>query len=1477
MIKLNLSFFSIILLVLVDHAFTQDVTPHVPIYINEFMASNVLAHENANGDYEDWIEIYNSGDVPIDLSGYYMTDSYPADNYWQIPSGQTFPTTVPAKGYLVLYADEKTGVGPNHLGFKLNKNGDQIVLMDKDGVTVLDSISYQDQFRDVSYGRSPDGTSQWVYFTQITPGFKNQQGYTGFVMPPTIDQVAGFYDGGVAVSVQAGRSGDMVRYTLDGSDPTETSLQYTAPVQIDQTVIFKAKAFEEGMLPSQMVSSVFFVDTSHALPVFALMTDPSNLLDPNTGILLHDESGREWERFCQIEYFENQALQFHIPAGLRVQGNTGPRDFDKESFRAYFREGYGEGRLKYRLFPEDSVATFTRLVLRSGYDDSMEPSSNGSPRPTLLRDPLVTELWRKTGGLTPQSRFCVLYLNDSLNGIYDIKQSVDEDFVNDHMGYKDVDVIRTRWDSVEVVYGNREKWNELMDFFENNTLASDDKIAEAARILDLDDFTTLQALIHATQYINWAYGVFPFREKAEEATWQWTIWDADRAYTDVNWNGFTTPFNPLNRDLDRLITKKLLQNQSYKNRFINRMSDLLNTVFSPPHVASIIDSLAQHIAPEIPAEVAKWDNTVTTWNSNVDFLRDFSARRPAIVRQQMQDFFQLDGQVELTLGINGGKGKIQINSVTISRFPWSGKYFKNIPLTVTAIPDPDYRFDGWSDPSLSANETITLYLTADQSLSASFSKPSSINAELIVPKRIPSGQRLPFVVRIRNANGDINPIEQTPLQVTFGAAHADTVIQIKRGAGTGVVPIHSVSDFTLSVQNTKVPLTQKHIKISSVPTLAHSGTLPTGEVMWDNAADHLVTADITIPVDCHLIIRQGTWVVVKKYVNFFVEGRISVEGTEREPVVITSEHGSEPWGGMEFDNAMASFQYCMVLNGGGDLSKGFWHTGHQHIFFGRNYSKFHFDQCFFLYSPGKVFGTADCEVTVTNSVSSFVWHGGEFHHSLLFYQDSHLMNLPNDDHIYVEDIDTDGFHMDHVNPNYPQYSVINRCYFVTGKDDAIDHHNARLHISNCWIEDFIHEGVAASGGDTVRIFNTLSMGNDQGFEAGYTDTEGGPYVFIDHSVAIGNNVGLRIGDSYNWDQWTYKDYMNVTNSVLYNNADNIRNYVYTVEGPLEGALDISYSMTNDPDYNDSPNCITGVPQFDPYYYLLPGSPGTTMGMYGTPMGRTDSTAISIGSVVINEIMYNAPDEMDTKDWIELYNPQPTNQDLSSWVLKDNNNAHTFHIPAGTIIPIGGYWVLCADTAALGQYYPGIKNVSGNIPFGFGDNDQVRLLNSSGVLIDSVAYENKDPWPESADGKGYSLQLLDPRKDNALAENWAQSAQFGGSPGKECVVTPIIGTDPESGKNLPTHFVLNQNYPNPFNPRTRICYAIPRAGRIRLLIFDLLGQKAVELLTNQQQPAGWYSVDLNGEDLPSGMYFYQLQFMDENGSKQRQTKKMILVK
>ncbi len=89
---------------------------------------------------------------------------------------------------------------------------------------------------------------------------------------------------------------------------------------------------------------------------------------------------------------------------------------------------------------------------------------------------------------------------------------------------------------------------------------------------------------------------------------------------------------------------------------------------------------------------------------------------------------------------------------------------------------------------------------------------------------------------------------------------------------------------------------------------------------------------------------------------------------------------------------------------------------------------------------------------------------------------------------------------------------------------------------------------------------------------------------------------------------------------------------------------------------------------------------------------------------------------------------------------------------------------------------------------------------------------------------------------------------------------IVSVDGE--ESLPTRFELYQNYPNPFNPTTTIKYAIPNVGikntqSVRLIVYDILG-KVVAILVNKKQPPGYYEVEWNAGDLPSGIYFYKLR-------------------
>jgi len=122
------------------------------LYINELMADNDAAVAGPKRTYPDWVELYNAGNLPIDLSGVHMTDDLTDPKKWTFPDG----TTMDSQDYLVIWADGYAGQGILHASFTLNANGETIALFADDGTTLIGSVTYGKQ-RDVSYGRLPDG------------------------------------------------------------------------------------------------------------------------------------------------------------------------------------------------------------------------------------------------------------------------------------------------------------------------------------------------------------------------------------------------------------------------------------------------------------------------------------------------------------------------------------------------------------------------------------------------------------------------------------------------------------------------------------------------------------------------------------------------------------------------------------------------------------------------------------------------------------------------------------------------------------------------------------------------------------------------------------------------------------------------------------------------------------------------------------------------------------------------------------------------------------------------------------------------------------------------------------------------------------------------------------------------------------------------------------------------------------------------
>ncbi len=146
------------------------------LYINEIMANNMACCPDTDGgreEFDDWIEIHNAEKKPVDIGGMYVSQDRDNPLGYQIPTTNSTLTTIQPGGFLVLWADDDTAQGPLHIKFKLSHNGEFLGLYYNDGRTI-DSLTFDRQLENVSFGRSADGGEAWKEFNESTPGSSNK-------------------------------------------------------------------------------------------------------------------------------------------------------------------------------------------------------------------------------------------------------------------------------------------------------------------------------------------------------------------------------------------------------------------------------------------------------------------------------------------------------------------------------------------------------------------------------------------------------------------------------------------------------------------------------------------------------------------------------------------------------------------------------------------------------------------------------------------------------------------------------------------------------------------------------------------------------------------------------------------------------------------------------------------------------------------------------------------------------------------------------------------------------------------------------------------------------------------------------------------------------------------------------------------------------------------------------------------------------
>jgi hypothetical protein len=658
------------------------------VVINEFSASNssTIADPDFN-DYADWLELYNAGSTTWNMKGYYVTDNLGNPDKWQIP----VDAVIEPGGYLLIWADGmNTGL---HASYKISAEGEELGLFNP-GLGLLDSVSFTPQSADISYGRVPDGGPEWGYFREPTPGSANTTGsYPGIVYNlPTFSLRGGFYSGPQSVALSSEFGGD-IRYTIDGSEPLESSDLYNAPVNVTFTTAVRARIFRAGLIPGPVITQSYFIDENSAgekLPVVSIATDPGNFWDPVTGIYTQNFKP-EWEVPVNVELFENNGLDraaFNQRAGIKINGLYSWQ-LPQKMLGVYFKKAYGPGNLDYRITPQRKRNSYKNFALRaSGSDWSY----------TLFRDVLAQHATLYNMDIDIMGfKPAVVFVNGDYLGIHNIREKVDADYIE-----KSYDMEPGSFDLVEnqdfPEAGDLLAYEYLQDLL-GNDLAVDANYNAVAELVDIENFTDMVITEMACRNTSIDHNVMCWKPK-EGGKWRWVLMDLDR--------GFFKPasdFISFYRSQSHWILSYLWRNGGYRDYFAGRLASQLFTTFNADRMKSLIDEHEAIIEDEIPRHIDRWYGTTSSygnampseeyWRDEVCNLRRFVEERPADLLANLQGY-DYPGIANLALECTPPEAGVILVEGLKTAGPFSyGPYLKEWETVIEATERPGYDFTGW--------------------------------------------------------------------------------------------------------------------------------------------------------------------------------------------------------------------------------------------------------------------------------------------------------------------------------------------------------------------------------------------------------------------------------------------------------------------------------------------------------------------------------------------------------------------------------------------------------------------------------------------------------------------------------------------------------------------------------------------------------------------------------------------------------------
>lgn len=698
-------------------------TASADVVINEIQVANIDWYIDPSYNYGGWIELYNTGDESVSLSGMQIKH-IDSDGISESYSLTESHGQVQAHGYVCLWFDHNSKDGTYGSGastqipFKLDADGGRVLLTDKSQKTI-DAVDYPAAVSRSSYARTTDGGTLWRMTSKPTPKATNNNSVYADeqAAPPTVDTGSTLFSESISFTV-AIPDGTTLYYTTDGSAPMvggeNTFISNNGFFSTSETSVYRFMLTKSGMLNSNVITRTFIKrDTDYGLPVLCVNSHPDNFFDDTIGLYVVGTNGvrgnnksfpcnqnMDWERPVSIELLEpedgtyvskiNQEGLFAIFGGW-TRFNKGDDFWEyKTSFKLKAEKANsGTNFFPYAVFDSKPHIKLKTMLVRNGGQDQYG----------RMWDATLQEILRKSGIYLDLQAYqpCQVFINGKYLGMFNLREASNKQFAYSNYGIGSDEI--DQWENdITVKAGTLaqiNKWYEL-----SNKIASTPSDTATwnsiTATVDVDEYCNYMAAEMYLGNADWIRtglkNVKGFNSQTDNGKIHFVTYDLDGCFADAT---NTVIMNSIKTASGKLckIFRNMLKHDQFKRQFRDAYCLMGGSIMVTDRCKPIIDSITTMITPALALEGELYNPTAKA-TKLLECIADRDGRYSTAINN-LKSLLSIKGaQYDVKISASTNQCRLLLNGLEIPYNEFNGILFEGISLK--ALADDSHRFKGWA-------------------------------------------------------------------------------------------------------------------------------------------------------------------------------------------------------------------------------------------------------------------------------------------------------------------------------------------------------------------------------------------------------------------------------------------------------------------------------------------------------------------------------------------------------------------------------------------------------------------------------------------------------------------------------------------------------------------------------------------------------------------------------------------------------------